>query len=106
MTTQAQIDANRLNSQRSTGPRTDGGKSISRRNALKHGLSGAGIVLPAEEGAAFDQRRAEWNSSLRPFDVLDVWVADVVVRASIQIDRCCAARADPPHPAGPARLER
>jgi hypothetical protein len=47
MATEKQIAANRRNAQRSTGPRTAAGKSISSRNALRHGLS-----LPQEMDAA------------------------------------------------------
>ena len=36
MATPAQITANRLNAQRSTGPRSEEGKAASRFNALKH----------------------------------------------------------------------
>jgi hypothetical protein len=39
MATEKQIAANRRNAQRSTGPRTAAGKSISSRNAFRHGLS-------------------------------------------------------------------
>jgi hypothetical protein len=39
MATAKQIEANRRNAKRSTGPRTASGKSKSSRNALRHGLS-------------------------------------------------------------------
>jgi hypothetical protein len=39
MTSKQQIEANRANAKRSTGPRTIGGKARSSRNALSHGLS-------------------------------------------------------------------
>ena len=41
----ARLAANRLNAQKSTGPRTEEGKSRSRANALKHGLC-ASVVVP------------------------------------------------------------
>ena len=47
MATAKQIAANRRNAQRSTGPRTAAGRSMSSRNALRHGLS-----LPQEKNAA------------------------------------------------------
>lgn len=40
------LQANRANAQRSTGPRTEAGKAISRRNALKHGILSRALDLP------------------------------------------------------------
>jgi hypothetical protein len=39
MTSERQIEANRQNAKRSTGPKTATGKARSRRNAFRHGLS-------------------------------------------------------------------
>lgn len=39
MTTEAQLQANRRNAKRSTGPNTRGGKEASSKNARKHGLT-------------------------------------------------------------------
>jgi hypothetical protein len=48
--TPAQIEANRIRAAKSSGPRTVEGKAASRRNALKHGLSGRGtVLLPDDE---------------------------------------------------------
>jgi hypothetical protein len=63
----ARAIANRQNSLKSTGPKTEEGKARSRANALKHGLSGAGVVLPGEDGAEvarrFDGLRAQFQPS-------------------------------------------
>lgn len=40
------LRANRANAKRSTGPRTQAGRAISRRNALKHGILSQAIDLP------------------------------------------------------------
>ena len=51
--TEAQIDANRRNAQKSTGPRSAQGKGASSRNGLKHGLSGDKHILPGENPEEF-----------------------------------------------------
>ncbi len=53
MATQKQIDANRRNAQRSTGPKTPVGKAISSRNALTHGLRARAALLPGEDKNSF-----------------------------------------------------
>ena len=52
----ARIGANRQNSLKSTGPRTTDGKGRSRQNALKHGLTGEGVVLADEDAAEVERR--------------------------------------------------
>ncbi len=56
--------ADRTNSLKSTGPQTADGKLASRRNSLKHGLTGAGIVVPGEEATPVDRRCAEITGEL------------------------------------------
>src|SRR6516162_6510060 len=50
MTSYRQIEANRRNALNSTGPKTEAGKQVSRRNAVRHGLT-AETVLSALEDA-------------------------------------------------------
>ena len=57
MTSYRQIDANRRNALRSTGPRTEDGKLQSRRNAVRHGLTAEtviGSLEDAEDYGAFE----------------------------------------------------
>src|SRR5207302_1384979 len=49
MTSYRQIEANRRNALKSTGPRTEAGKQQSRRNALRHGLTAATIIASLED---------------------------------------------------------
>src|SRR5215212_11255787 len=57
MTNIKQIEANRRNSRRSTGPTSEGGKLRSRRNAIRHGLTAEtviGALENAQEYKAFE----------------------------------------------------
>jgi hypothetical protein len=66
MSTESQIDANRRNAQKSTGPRTPEGKSISSANALKHGLASGFRVLQAENQEEFDKLIAKYRRDFAP----------------------------------------
>ena len=50
MTSWRQFQANRLNALKSTGPRSEEGKRISRRNALRHGLTAGNVIDGLEDG--------------------------------------------------------
>src|SRR6516164_3919707 len=57
MTSYRQIEANRRNASKSTGPRTEAGKQQSRRNSLRHGLTAETIIRSledAEDYSAFE----------------------------------------------------
>src|ERR1700691_2289663 len=63
MATQAQIDANRRNAQKSTGPRTPEGRAAVRLNGVTHRLTAKTVVLKGESEddfkALFDSLEAE-----------------------------------------------
>src|SRR6516225_9939847 len=48
MSSLRQIEANRHNALRSTGPKTENGKQRSRRNALRHGFTAETVIEPLE----------------------------------------------------------
>ena len=91
MTSEARIEANRRNASRSTGPRTEAGKGRVRLNALKHGLAAETVVLPHEDAAAFEQRRAAWTRELSPGGEVGGYLAERAAKISWQLDRADAA---------------
>ena len=68
MSSQARIDANRRNAQRSTGPKTEAGKARAKLNALKDGTHAKTVspVLPQEDPVELDRRINQWLSDLNP----------------------------------------
>jgi hypothetical protein len=66
MPTDKQLEANRENAQRSTGPRTEDGKTRSSMNAVKTGLTGRTVLLPSEDAVAYQQFVQRLIEQLRP----------------------------------------
>jgi hypothetical protein len=69
MATEKQIQANRRNARKSTGPTSPQGKAAVRLNALRHGLRAKALVLPGENlhdfGRLCDDFEAEWQPRTR-----------------------------------------
>jgi hypothetical protein len=78
MATQAQIVANRLNAQQSTGPRTAEGKATVARNAIKHGLLARDAVVRGEDPDDFEAHRQAVLAELAPVGVLESVLAERV----------------------------
>ena len=85
---EARISANRQNAALSTGPRTPEGKAISRANALKHGLTGAGVVLPEEDAAAVEELARAFQEELDPTGEVGRALARRLAILSVRMDRC------------------
>jgi hypothetical protein len=66
MATQAQIDANRQNAKKSTGPKTAKGKRKVARNAIKHGLCSMEAVIHGEEQEEYERHREAFLRELKP----------------------------------------
>jgi hypothetical protein len=81
MASQAQIEANRRNGSRSTGPRSAEGKERARLNGLKHGLRAEQVVLPTEDSAAFESYLKAWK---------DDWQAPTEARSAL-VERAAVA---------------
>jgi hypothetical protein len=87
MTSQRQIEANRLNAERSTGPRTADGKERVASNALKHGLTGKRVVLPNEDPEEFDAFRSALWVELDPQGALEEVLAEEIVADAWRLKR-------------------
>jgi hypothetical protein len=66
MAPEKQIEANRRNAQKSTGPKTPEGKAAVRFNALRHGLRARTAVLPTENADDFHQLCADLEAEFQP----------------------------------------
>src|SRR5215471_8852243 len=63
---EAKIEANHNNSKHSTGPQTPEGKSRTRLNGLRHGLTGQTVVMPFECRKAYERHTARIMDALQP----------------------------------------
>ncbi len=98
MATAAQIEANRVNAQKSTGPRTDKGKVRARLNALKHGMTARTImpVLPHEDPKQLEDRTQQFINDMRPRNDVERELVCHAARLSWAIER--AERVETAHP--------
>jgi len=87
MASAAQIQANRLNAQKSTGPRTVVGKERASRNALKHGLLAREAVIQGEDPEEFELHREEMLEELAPVGAVEAILAQRVVGLSWRLRR-------------------
>ena len=79
MATQEQIDANRENARKSTGPKTEAGKAASSANALSHGLTANyAVVLVEEDAEEFDRLEEGVIADLEPAGALQAALAQRV----------------------------
>jgi hypothetical protein len=85
---EAQAESNRRNAEKSTGPRTAEGKAASRRNAWKHGLTGAGVVLPHEDTDEVARRLEALETDMGPKNELARRFVAKVAHAFNRLDRC------------------
>jgi hypothetical protein len=78
MATVKQIEANRRNSQKSTGPATLAGRRVSSKNALKHGLTAGEVTLDKDEAKKFAAFRDDLVADLAPVGALEEELAQTI----------------------------
>jgi hypothetical protein len=92
MASPAQIAANRLNSRKSTGPRTPEGQAKSSMNALKHGNRSRKLALLREESLAFEDRLRKWMAIGDAQNDVEEYLVYRNVALSFEVDRAERAR--------------
>jgi hypothetical protein len=90
MATARQTDANRRNSQKSTGPRTPAGKRTSSLNAYKHGLTGQLVIMTAEEAEARDRFTDAICADLKPVGAMEETLVQSIADSHWRIHRAVA----------------
>ena len=87
MATQAQINANRKNALKSTGPRSKKGKDAVSQNAVKHGLCANKNVIRNESQEEYKLFRDEMIEDLSPCGALEKMLAERIVSLSWRLKR-------------------
>ncbi len=87
MASQKQIKANRENAKKSTGPRTNSGKTRTAKNALKHGLLAQDAVLPGEDPAEFDQHITSFEDTYLPRNRVEKEIVRQIADSSWRMQR-------------------
>ena len=87
MSSVAQVEANRLNAQKSTGPRTPEGKARVAANAIRHGLLCEKAFIDGEDFALFDEHCRSMKESLAPVGAIEEELADRVAAQSWRLRR-------------------
>jgi hypothetical protein len=87
MSSQAKIEANRRNAEKSTGPKTEEGKAVVAQNAVKHGLLGRQDVVSWEDQEQFEIHRGKVLGELAPVGVMETILAERVVSLTWRLQR-------------------
>ena len=79
MSSQAQIDANRRNAEKSTGPKTPEGKAVCAQNALKSGVYAFSHVIRGEDPDEFEALRDAFLEQHKPADPTQLALVDTLI---------------------------
>lgn len=91
----AQLEANRCNAQRSTGPATPEGKAASSMNALKHGIRSSDVVIRGrclqEDHHEFETLHERLWDDLKPVGALEEILVDQIATTHWRLRRALKA---------------
>jgi len=87
MSTTAQINANRQNAQKSTGPKSAEGKAISAKNAVKHGVFAVETLIKGENREDFELFRQKLLEEFAPEGAVETMLAERIVSLGWRLKR-------------------
>ena len=90
MISEKQLEANRRNARRSTGPRTEEGKKISALNARRHNLTGQVTAMTDADRIMHDAFSAAMVESLAPEGAMETQLAQRIATDSWRLNRISA----------------
>jgi len=91
MATLKQLQANRLNSQKSTGPRSLEGKAVVRMNALKSGIDAKSAIIRGEDPADLETLTNEYLEAHSPVTPQERFYVDILIRCDWHMRRLTRA---------------
>ena len=90
MSTPSRSEINRANSQHSTGPKTEAGKTKSSLNALRHGLTGQIVVMPTEDLHAYQLHLKSFTEEYDPKGATEANLVQALADTSWRLNRVAA----------------
>jgi len=87
MTSEPQVEANRRNARKSTGPRTAAGKAVVALNGMKHGLLSRESLVKGESEAELVAFGKRLRAQLAPVGELELLLVDRIVSTAWRLRR-------------------
>jgi len=103
MSTPAQVAANQQNAKLSTGPKTEEGKAASSKNHLRHGFTGAFMILPWEKQEEFDTLLAELRAEHQPASMTETLLVEKMAQSFWLSQRAVSSSRSPAFTTRPIR---
>jgi len=94
MATLKQIEANRRNAQKSTGPTSETGKAVSRLNALQSGIDAKLAVIPGEDKNGLKELADSFYRDHQPATAMEQAILDGIIRDTWLLQRFFRIEAD------------
>ena len=94
MISDRKLTTNRENAQKSTGPRTTGGKAVVARNGVSHGLTGRFQLLDGESPASLADLVARLSQEHKPDGETELFLVRQLAELQIRLDRASSLESE------------